>query len=281
MSSRRRTGALASGLNVLGGAVGLDIERRLKQEDADREFERKWQQAITEQAVKSGQLIPQFSTQTGQRPLLTGFEQRPPTDPLQAIFGEGELPEGVSVRQTIKTPQGTITITRQVPKPPKAGPFLPEQQTSQMLEGAWPGTPLPSTRTIVNQQTLASRQVPNIPVGPAGANTLNQAIGQGRTESPASLLFGRGLSSQAVPGPQGGLIAGQAVEALPGTSQPRTSTIGQLLPPAQVAAPGGGNLDPRFVQRIQEAKARGIPESRIAADLVAKGIDPAPYGLLQ
>jgi hypothetical protein len=99
-------------------------------------------------------------------------------------FDPSQLPEGMTV--TLKIPGGNIRLVRPKPQQPSELKYLSESATGQLLQGAQPGTPLPSRREDVK----TGEMVPNIPVSPAGVNTLNRAILQGQTESPAVQIGG-------------------------------------------------------------------------------------------
>lgn len=87
MAGRRRTGQFAGTLSAL---IVSDREQRMKREEADHEFERKWQQSLAEKAIESGQLVPQFSTQGGGLPRVTGFERGQPQDFQSLLMGAGQ-----------------------------------------------------------------------------------------------------------------------------------------------------------------------------------------------
>jgi hypothetical protein len=70
MSGRRRTGALATGLNTLTTLVGSKFEAGQKEEAAQKDFQRRLVEAGVKQGLESGQIQPQF--QNGQ---MTGFAQ--------------------------------------------------------------------------------------------------------------------------------------------------------------------------------------------------------------
>lgn len=256
MAGRRSTGASAA---IIGNVYQKSVDRRLAQEDERTKFDQRLQALGIAAGLESGAIAPQF--QGGQ---FQGFQQgqsQPVSSGIQSQLmetqGQGELPEGTTIRQTIKTPQGTITITRGGQKP-KPQSFLPGGEAAQIFGQATPGQPLPMTRPgAYDQQTGENRSISNIPQGNAGINSMNQGILRGMSESPAAASLGNRLAPHTIPqgpfleGPagQGGFIGGSQLQVMPGFEsllQPRQSVVDLA---------GQGDLRQKAIQELQAAGA--------------------------
>lgn len=230
MAGRRRTGALAAGLAPISAGIGLDI---------------KFQQRLIEAGIKTGRL-ELFSDPSGQQ--MTRVRPVGQTPMNNLMNQTRELPEGTSIRHTIKTPQGTFTITRQAPKPQKvpAKPFLSEDNAQRFLMGGQPGRPFPrSAAPILNTYGEATKQLTGgVPISPAGFNTLQRAIEVGRVESPASQFLGDRPVPHAMPQ--------------------------DVSPPVRPAIP---NTFTDFLKDIQQAKQEGFSRQDVKEQLRALGVD--------
>lgn len=250
MSGRQSTGAAAT---LVGNLYLKDRERQFSQQDEERKFQQRLQALGITEGIRSGQIAPTF--QGGQ---LTGFQQAPQASSTMGQLGQegqGELPEGTTIRQTIKTPRGTITITR---GGPKAKQFLPGGEAAQIFGQAAPGQPLPATRPgTYDQETAENRIISNIPQGQTGINSMNQAMLRGMSESPAATSLGNRIAPHTIPqgpflkGPagQGGFIGGSQLQVMPGFEsllQPRQSVVDLA---------GQGDLRQKAIQELQAAGA--------------------------
>lgn len=116
----------------------------------------------------------------------------------------------------------------------KATDYMTPDQTAKTFSNAVPGTPLPSTRTATNSMG-EEYALNNIPMGTRGANTMNQAISSGMTESPAAIPMGNKFAPWQIPegpyfpGPNGTAIGASEGEAMPGSPMmPKSSVLGIL-----------------------------------------------------
>ena len=140
MSGRRRTGnALAAGVNVLSGAVQTDIQRQFDTESEGRKFRQKLVELGIQGKLPGVEANPHaMSAMTTGQPFQGPMLQPRSQNQLSPFLGEGELPAGTTVTQTIKTPQGTITIKRG-----GAAQKLTETEATRLQLGAQPGQPYP------------------------------------------------------------------------------------------------------------------------------------------
>ena len=129
----RRSGAAA----VLPAFYASRIDQRAKEEQERRDFDRRLQEVGIKGEQDAGRLgydvqTRQFQARTPQTmdTVLSQLTGRPGSQAGSAPQGQGaqagELPEGMKITQTIKTPQGTITVTRGAEKPPKLAVNVPQ-----------------------------------------------------------------------------------------------------------------------------------------------------------
>ena len=161
------------------GALAEYAQERRKAADARYEQDQDFQNRVAAAGISSGRLEPiiQGGRVVGVQPTQV------------APFDAASLKTGQSYSQRIG---GGTLITRGPAAPSSSS--LPESQAQAFLSEARPGTPLPSTRPVYSNWGDVTRQVPNIPVTPSGVQTINRAILQGHTESPAAVP-----SAQATP----------------------------------------------------------------------------------
>ncbi len=211
MGGRHSTGAAASAVTDL---VVKDRERRLNREDRFDQFLQRLALASQKQKQSGGEMSldqiqgmqpqgiqqqPQspgmpaqgMQPQLGARPAFNPFtgqrvqpQQRKPIDPAN-------LPDGVVVR--MKIPGGTVTLKRPAQKKsdtPKAPDYLTEQQAQDYLLPAIPGQPFPEQPMNITDEfgVPGDKRGGGLPATPRGFNTLQAAITQGRTESPAARI---------------------------------------------------------------------------------------------
>ena len=263
------------------GVIVADRERRRKLEEQEAKDRRAFMQRVLaaglQSSLKSGQLaLDPSALAGGGGPLVKAGATPPAVDPNMP------LAPGETLTQRLP---GGLTKTRHgvAEKPPAAQPFLTQPQTDQMLGEAQPGMPLPAIR----RDPQTSTALPNIPVSPAGQNSLNRAIQMGLTESPAA---------QVLPPPQAPMAPPTTppMAPPPPAAQDQQAWWQRLLPflqsqSAQASPPPAAIPPPAMpmppmpadpiAQRIQQALQQGIPAAKIAADLQAKGLDPRQYGL--
>ena len=177
---------------------------KLEEAKERREFDRRLQEAGIKAGIEAGLIEPNFDGGEFQ-----GF--RSPANPpmnMQSLLREsqgplgqdqGELPEGAEITQTIKTPQGTITIKRGGQKAAKS--LLPAQQLQQDIRGA--------NETILRNQSLPSSAF----IPEARQQLLHQL-----PETPF------------VQGSDSGFLTGSSVEADPDQMVPRSQVVSLMAP---------------------------------------------------
>ena len=268
-----------SGRRNQGGAVKVVTDLYTQDRKARQDFEQRLAVAGINAGIKAGQIAPSFGKQ-GQ---FQGFQPAQPVQQpglLGGVQGEQDpyadiIAAGGEVTQTIKTPQGTIRITRGGKQnAPKAPPMLPQSTANQMFGGAQPGQPLPSTRM---GGRFGDQAMSNIPMGPRGVNTMNAAIQWGTTESPAAQFLGNRMAPHTVPqgpfaqGPGNSFVGGNLDESIPGQTIPRSQVMSLLQQP-RGAMPGLSMLT-RSPAPMSNGQAIGTTVTRGGKRWVIVGYD--------
>ena len=187
MAGRRHNySGISAGLKTVAGGINALTERDLNIDEERRDFDRRLEEAGIKAGLESGQIQPSF-----QQGRFSGFQQGQPQQQQQSglldMLQGGDLPSDVSVSQTIKTPQGTITIKRQAPKPQQEKQLSPLDQLRSDIRTASQGVGQAQQGLLQSQQQIAPQvqrlQQPvqpsaSMPLSPDAAERLQAARGR-------------------------------------------------------------------------------------------------------
>ena len=246
MSGRRRMyGGLGAAVDLYGEATKRRLDEQTQMRQEERQFGRQTQ--LQDRAFQRNQTLDAQREETRARHRMA----------LQAMK-LGQAPPAQGQPPGPVTP-GVMPRSPSVQPRQAAVPFLTQPQTDQLLAEARPGTPLPAMRENLQTGEILS----NVPLSPAGINTMNRAISSGMTESPSV----QRINQPPPPSAQ----APRPPPPQPGLMQQMQRFLG---PPRAAASPA----DP-IAQRIEALRAQGMPEEQIAQFMREKGLDPSRYGL--
>lgn len=297
MAGRRRTGAFAETLSAL---VLSDRESRLKREDEEREFQRKWQLAGIEAGLEAGRIEPRFRGGT-----FTGFGPRQVSPIESQLFGTG-APQG-RVSSGVTSP--ALTRDADLDAMVESGQLEYEQKFKlpggKTITVKSPKSVKPLTGTA--EQALLGFEEPAVPfsgavpVSESALKTIQLGIGRGRFESPVAAQVGirqflpnaQGTYVRPAPevspeqfamprvantalmsllGPIGGISSSlRGLRATPLVS-PRTSAVSPQRPSASVGRTLSIGSVSELVSDAQAAQAEGFSREEVEAQLRQFGV---------